>query len=200
MACLKYGGLNYQEIGKRFNLTHQRVHQLIGKYFATIHEESKTLCVKCGKEIGYIKKTKSTKVPKFCSRECAIDNKLKFSRDSCCKCGSKDRLQITATNKKSMRYKCRKCSTEKSKKYRNPNLSKKHYLISIKRFPKKYKARLKVRLAIISGKLVKPKNCSICGKETIIHGHHPDYSKPLNITWVCAGCHADIHRKLKKQK
>jgi len=39
----------------------------------------------------------------------------------------------------------------------------------------------------------RPQFCSICGKEDNIRAHHPDYSKPLEIIWVCRQCHREIH-------
>lgn len=58
-------------------------------------------------------------------------------------------------------------------------------------------ARRAVRAAILSGKLVRPSTCSKCGtvpeapKGTAraIHAHHTDYSRPLDVEWICAKCH-----------
>lgn len=61
---------------------------------------------------------------------------------------------------------------------------KKHCEAHIKR-----QARLFVNTAIASGLIVKPSRCERCGQETMLHGHHKDYSKPLDVTWVCAKCH-----------
>ena len=47
--------------------------------------------------------------------------------------------------------------------------------------------------AIRRGKLIKPDACSRCGKTGRIHGHHPDYSKPLEVMWLCHGCHIAEH-------
>jgi hypothetical protein len=41
--------------------------------------------------------------------------------------------------------------------------------------------------------LIKPKNCSKCGKTGRIHGHHNDYKKPLEIEWLCVQCHESYH-------
>jgi rubrerythrin len=43
-------------------------------------------------------------------------------------------------------------------------------------------------------RIVKPKYCSACGKTGLIHGHHPDYSKPLEVVWLCPKCHTMAHR------
>lgn len=68
----------------------------------------------------------------------------------------------------------------------------------------KKRAKEKVRYAISVGKLVKPLNCGHCdvsSSVTTIHGHHEDYSKPLDVVWLCARCHHGLHRgKIKLTK
>ena len=52
----------------------------------------------------------------------------------------------------------------------------------------------KVTYAVRTGKLVKPDNCSNCdclGKK--LDGHHPDYTKPLKVEWLCRKCHKQRH-------
>jgi len=63
----------------------------------------------------------------------------------------------------------------------------------------KYKrlAQNKLSNAIRDGKIIKPKQCSKCNKTNNIQGHHFDYSKPLEVIWVCPQCHANIHKSLK---
>jgi len=51
----------------------------------------------------------------------------------------------------------------------------------------KYKARYIFRNALKAGFIYK-QPCSICGNPKS-HGHHSDYSKPLNITWLCCRHH-----------
>lgn len=47
---------------------------------------------------------------------------------------------------------------------------------------------------IRKGEVVKPDVCSCCGKGGIIHGHHSDYSRPLDVEWLCPACHVEKHR------
>jgi len=57
--------------------------------------------------------------------------------------------------------------------------------------PQKRKARLAVGNAIRSGKIVKM-NCEVCGSQNS-QAHHHDYSKPLDIKWLCFVCHRAEH-------
>ena len=33
-----------------------------------------------------------------------------------------------------------------------------------------------------------------CFSTENLHGHHCDYDKPLSVVWLCAKCHAELHR------
>jgi len=62
--------------------------------------------------------------------------------------------------------------------------------------PEKYRARYTLTNAVREGRIAKPSNCEDCGAALLkrrIHGHHPDYSKPLDVEWLCARCHATRH-------
>lgn len=57
--------------------------------------------------------------------------------------------------------------------------------------PEKYKAHNAVNNAIRDGKLFK-QPCFFCG-ESRVTAHHPDYSKPLDVVWMCHLCHRRLH-------
>ena len=59
----------------------------------------------------------------------------------------------------------------------------------------KASAHAKVSRALLSGNLVRPVRCSDCGNETDIQAHHEDYSKPIEVEWLCQPCHKKRHRK-----
>ena len=58
------------------------------------------------------------------------------------------------------------------------------------RWPHKYKARQAVSNAVRDGRLARPSRCSKCGDDSRrIEGHHEDYSKLLEVVWLCSLCH-----------
>ncbi len=59
--------------------------------------------------------------------------------------------------------------------------------------PEKLRARKAIDNRIQKGTLVRPTKCQRCGGSENIQAHHPDYSKPLEIEWVCSACHRSIH-------
>ena len=59
------------------------------------------------------------------------------------------------------------------------------------KYPIKYKAHCAVNNALRSKKITK-KPCEICGKEKA-HAHHDDYSRPLNVRWLCSEHHHEWH-------
>jgi len=54
-----------------------------------------------------------------------------------------------------------------------------------------------VMYAVKLGILSKPKECSKCGQMKRIEGHHEDYSKPLEVIWLCNPCHQALHKTKK---
>lgn len=59
--------------------------------------------------------------------------------------------------------------------------------------PEKTRARTALGNALRDGKIQRPDKCEICQTETRLHGHHEDYSEPLNVEWLCPKCHHGRH-------
>ena len=57
----------------------------------------------------------------------------------------------------------------------------------------KYKAHGTLNNGVRDGKITRPNSCSDCGVTCVPHGHHEDYSKPLDVVWVCDPCHKKRH-------
>jgi hypothetical protein len=66
-----------------------------------------------------------------------------------------------------------------------------------KRYPMTYAAHVIASNAVRDGVLTKPNNCLVCGSTEKIEGHHDDYTKPLEVRWLCESCHKDWHRHNK---
>lgn len=65
--------------------------------------------------------------------------------------------------------------------------------------PEERSAQNALNNAIRDGKIKKPSHCSVCGKGGRIHGHHDDYTRPLDVVWCCSPCHKNIHHQLESQ-
>ena len=58
--------------------------------------------------------------------------------------------------------------------------------------PEKRRAKFAVARAVRSGRLIRGA-CEVCG-EPETHGHHDDYSKPLEVRWLCSQHHGTEHQ------
>lgn len=64
--------------------------------------------------------------------------------------------------------------------------------------PQVYKrgARQELFNAVRRGDVIPARACESCGhdfSEFDRHGHHEDYTKPLDVRWLCVPCHRDAH-------
>ncbi len=99
---------------------------------------------------------------------------------------------------------CRSCVTKRVRKHRRENDSvraydrargsrqspeylKNHY----RQNPDAKRAHNAVTNAIRDGKMEK-EPCLFCGSSKV-EGHHRDYSKPLDVIWLCPQCHKRLH-------
>lgn len=60
-----------------------------------------------------------------------------------------------------------------------------------KQFPERRKAHEILGNAVRDGKVV-PQVCFICGNKA--EAHHPDYSRPLDVVWLCSKHHKETHK------
>lgn len=56
----------------------------------------------------------------------------------------------------------------------------------------KIQARNKIKHLCRVGKVTRGP-CEVCGGSPT-HAHHDDYTKPLDVRWLCRQCHDAVHR------
>ncbi len=60
--------------------------------------------------------------------------------------------------------------------------------------PEKRAAHVILGNRVSSGHVIKPDACEGCEATTRLDGHHEDYSKPLDVQWLCRTCHTRKHK------
>lgn len=143
--------------------------------------------------------------PKVC-RECGADTSklpkwLQIQRN-CRECSKLKWRMLRANRAKKGTLKCKQMPPEYHTKYdklwREENRAKtREYAKNArKRSPHKAKARDMVNKAVKNGELLKIP-CVICGNKKS-EGHHEDYSKPLEVIWLCRKHHREHHSNKTK--
>jgi len=61
----------------------------------------------------------------------------------------------------------------------------------------KYTAHNAVTAAIRDGRLAK-KPCAVCGFWRKVQAHHDDYTKLLEVIWLCVECHNNRHKEINE--
>ena len=130
----------------------------------------------------------------------------------CKKCRYEQFKQWSKNNKDKIRANCikyqevNKDKIRERKKIYQKQYAQKHYIEYrqkiieyqkqyAKKYPSKARARGIVKNHIKYGKIKRPTICSCCNRKDVIHAHHEDYSKPLEIIWLCASCHRLLHKR-----
>lgn len=128
-----------------------------------------------------------------------MDNKVCFM---CRESKNLSDFSRDASRKDGHAARCKPCDvkvhTKYYFKYKDLEWYKKKQINSARRSalknPDKAIARYKVKNAIRDGVLEKPNICALCSNSnTKLNAHHKDYSKPLEVIWLCIPCHRKIH-------
>ncbi len=132
------------------------------------------------------------RMPKHCWKCKTTEGRFSISRTETKKDGTKLVWHI-----------CTPCSTKYYREYkrkRGPEYVREINKRTYEKHKEKWIARAKVNYAVKKGTLQKPDRCEVCELKKAVQGHHPDYSKPLEVIWLCSLCHADEHARLKSLK
>ena len=104
----------------------------------------------------------------------------------------RNREQLRAKDRE--RYRLKREASVGVAKEKPPALShyerKKRYF---EKYPIKAECMKIYKYAIRRGKLVRGP-CSVCGVTEGVDGHHTDYTKPLDVVWLCKPHHREAHR------
>lgn len=95
--------------------------------------------------------------------------------------------------------KCKDCHREAQRQKRQTSEEKAKRVVLSRKWKRankiKERAHKRVAEALVSGRLVRPQECSQCDSTENIQGHHPDYEKPYDVVWLCRNCHINLHKE-----
>lgn len=114
----------------------------------------------------------------------------------CTKCGVAQPLEAFSKRAKSwdgVQSCCKRCSSAYWKEYNPVHREQISYRQSN---PARYRAHNAVESALKTGRL-QSQNCELCSI-SISCAHHHNYSKPLDVSWLCPSCHGFVHRVLRR--
>ena len=98
----------------------------------------------------------------------------------CTECGEwKPVDEFYRLNTGKPRPSCRSCYKARIRTYKRENRAKSN-------------AHKTVGNAVKAGKLTPPDRCA-CGSNGRLNAHHADYSRPLDVEWLCGKCHTARH-------
>lgn len=147
----------------------------------------------------------ATKKCAGCARELPLSMFSKNRRTSdglqerCKDCFSAYNRRRYAEKRDEIRGKVRKYKEE------NPRAVFATRLKTCEKNPSKLRARKVVEAALACGELVRPDVCWGCGcssDEHRIEAHHHDYSRPMDVIWLCTPCHRrmDMQRRIEEKR
>ena len=124
----------------------------------------------------------------------------------CCKAiKTESEYHRSARDKSGRKTICKICAAKAGKEYKktngnNASLEARARTLRNWRHnnPEKATAHEKVHYAIKKGRIIKSE-CEICG-EVKAHAHHDDYSKPLEVRWLCRTHHNEFHNQYVEAK
>lgn len=164
-------------------------HECLGKGTARDRGQSepiKSNCLQCG--VSFVSYASDNR--KYCSQDCSIDASRQ-ERPPCLLCGK----PVTLMRNQYCSKTCAQVDLRSPDHvdYSGIDLEKFDSVFQLRyqtdpEFRQRVKARAKAQYHHPD-----PQPCSVCGTEKDVHRHHDDYDKPLDIRWLCRGCHVDHH-------
>lgn len=138
------------------------------------------LCYECGKlkenpKIGYCHECKRKQDNEWRLRT----GRTKRHRTGKCRCGNEFASYSG--------HLCVDCyRQQRHDKKNDPNYEEQLLKVTVRDLTRRY---------IKQGILIK-ETCKICGTNENVEAHHEDYTKPLDIIWLCRNHHRELHKKV----
>jgi hypothetical protein len=113
---------------------------------------------------------------------------------SCKRIRKSTNFTLDKTRPEGLQRYCKEFVYERTKRWQQTHQAR-HYTNTkryVEKYPERQAARAKVKDALRSGKLIKHP-CKVCGTERV-HAHHPDWTKPLDVVWLCPPHHKQAHK------
>ena len=144
-----------------------------------------------------------TLICKVCGATKSADEFYKSNRSTCKECVKSQSKEYRQKNSEyyreydKRRYQENPMVRERQRRYQQTEAGRASMHESRRKWvqqnPEKRAAHVILNNRLRNGQINKPDNCEDCGSGGRIHGHHHDYTRPLDVEWLCASCHAKRH-------
>jgi len=165
--------------------------------------------IKMLRESGYLSTAESRVCSKCCERKDRSEFHVNVSaldglHSACKQCEEEYVCQYRKSDARAESLK-RYQSSDKFREVLKRYQSSMKFIEVIERYetnnPEKKAAHTAVNHAVEIGRLIKPNECEGCGcASKRLEGHHEDYSRQLDVIWLCKQCHVQLHLERKKHE
>ncbi len=146
------------------------------------------MAVRFARGVGYCTKCKLEKpVAQFQARPSRGPTALRSWCNECCA------LELRESYRKDLDFSRARRRHYERANGRSPDRKPQSYALD----PAKHLAHAAVSRALQKGILVRPVCCERCGATGRVEGHHDDYTRQLDVLWLCTMCHRARHAELK---
>lgn len=119
-----------------------------------------------------------------------------FDGKECARCGRYKWIEWFPLRKTGTRGKtCRDCMPQYKRGGKPERAAKRRWT---RENAEKRAAHKAVEYAVLRGDLMRPDRCQRCPRADHIQAHHDDYSRPLDVMWLCPMCHRVRHAEIGK--
>ena len=137
----------------------------------------------------------ATRRCKVCGRTKAISQFDLFDRERDYR--SRVCKSCRRAHQRSPKYRARRAADYRRWRQERPKVVAANLRRYAERHPERARARSDFRYAVRTGRIQRPDACALCGAIGPVDGHHSDYTKPLQPTWLCRSCHLKVHSAMR---